>query len=90
MNREEDLVTLLDFCDAMASSIRGDWSDPRTQCRAIWDAHDIGHVLMGGDTTSSWSHAREVLRWDDGMGEAWPDVVHRMSALIRRLEEQNA
>lgn len=28
---------LLDRIDSLVSDIRGDWTDPRTECRAIWD-----------------------------------------------------
>lgn len=33
---ENTPLEIVDKISAMASSIREDWSDPRTECRAIW------------------------------------------------------
>ena len=30
----------------MASSIRGDWTDPRTECREIWRLCDLLHAMI--------------------------------------------
>lgn len=88
MTDEADLMTLIDFCNGMADRIRGDWSDPRSD--AIWDAHDMAHVILGGDRQrKDWMNARVLARPDDSLGEAWEDVYRRMEDLIRRLEARN-
>lgn len=90
MSNEADLMTLIDFCNGMADRIRGWWSDPRSECRAIWDAHDMAHVILGGDRQrKDWMNARAFARPDDSLGEAWEDVYRRMEDLIRRLEARN-
>ena len=33
---EDTVVQMADKISAMASSIRGDWTDPRSECREIW------------------------------------------------------
>jgi len=33
---EDTIEQIIDKISAMASSIRGDWSDPRSECRCIW------------------------------------------------------
>jgi hypothetical protein len=86
--REEQLMTIIDFCNEMASDIRGDWTDPRTQCRAIWDAHDLAHVLLGGDRTRSWTYLRAMLQPvpDYAPTPAWTDVRMRMATLLKEME----
>ncbi len=85
-----DLVTIVDFCNEMATSIRNDYTDPRSEARAIWDAHDMAHVLTGGDRTRKpWS-----VDWTLGDGEfdeeqfspAASDVFRRMKELRDRME----
>ena len=36
----DPLVSALNECRENASIIRGDWTDPRNECRAIWSAVD--------------------------------------------------
>lgn len=68
MSNEADLMTLIDFCKGMADRIRGWWSDPRSECRAIWDAHDMAHVILGGDRQrKDWMNARAFVG-RDGFG----------------------
>lgn len=87
MSREDDLMTLIDFCNEMATSIRSDWSDPRSECRAIWDAHDMGHVVLGGDRVRNpWGYAHGQLLDDpEYPSQQWPDVRLRMTELHDRL-----
>lgn len=33
---ENTVEEIIDKINAMASSIRNDWTDPRSECRAIW------------------------------------------------------
>lgn len=33
---ENTKIEVIDKIHAMASSIRNDWTDPRSECRAIW------------------------------------------------------
>ena len=33
---ENSPIEIIDKISAMASSIRGDWTDPRSECREIW------------------------------------------------------
>lgn len=92
MSTEEDLIILIDFCEEMATRIRNDWSDPRTECRAIWDAHDMAHFLTGGDRTrKDWGHVRLFARdsTEDKDGASWPDVRRRLLDLYNRLEAQS-
>lgn len=88
MSITDDLITIVDFCNEMATSIRGDWSDPLSECRTIWDAHDIAHVLTGGDRKiADWSHARAFSNGDDEddrFSASWPDVRRRMAEVIKR------
>ena len=90
---EDDLMAIIDFCHEMGTSIRADWSDPRNECRAIWDAHDIAHVLTGGDARDdAWRDAHLALKHrpddDENLSEAWPDVKRRMVDVIQRAEEK--
>ncbi|MBI5289944.1 MAG: hypothetical protein HY873_13305 [Chloroflexi bacterium] len=85
-----ELLTLIDFCDQMATRIRADWTDPRRECRAIWDAHDMAHVIHGEDRVRTWQDMEAVLALPDdegGFGEAWPDVRRRTYDLLCRLRE---
>lgn len=87
---EEDLMTIVDVCDAMAR--RADWmKNPSLEHGAIWDAHDIAHVLAGGDLTrGSWTALRSALEQPDPFGyfgPAWPDVRLRMADVLARAEE---
>lgn len=67
-----DLETLIDFCNEAAGSGAKE---------VIRDAHDIMHVLFGGDRTREWAWVADWLnlptnpRWTT---DAWPDVKIRM------------
>jgi len=73
-----DLETLIDFCNEAAGSGAKE---------VIRDAHDIMHVLLGGDKTREWDWVADWLllptnpRWTT---EAWPDVKIRMLDVFAR------
>ena len=91
MTSTDDLITLVDFCNEMATiirgdwaDIRGDWTDPRTECRAIWDAHDLAHFLTGGDAQRDWTYIRSASMFDSGDGPGIREVMGRVRELIER------
>lgn len=87
---EDDFMTIIDFCDAMARAFtethRGGL---RYMAFAVSQAHDIAHVLEGGDRMLSWHTVRGILednpQWE--FGPAWPDVRQRMTDVLKRAEE---
>lgn len=82
-----DLITCIDFCDAMVWGIDRGGDDVSVLTLAIRDAHDIAHVLEGGDKTRDWNTVKWLCEQDDpAFGPAWPDVRRRMAELIERLE----
>lgn len=88
----EDLVTIIDYCNEMAARIRSDWTDPRTECRAIFDVHDMAHALTGGDVTRApWNYAKGWAEDEDDYGTAaWADVIRRFDELHSRLMKDTA
>lgn len=86
-----DYMTIIDFCDAMARAFtehhRGGL---KYMVYAVRQAHDIAHVLEGGDKTLSWHTVRGLLESSDTnrqFGPAWPDVRLRMVDVLARAEE---
>ena len=79
-----DLLTLIDFCNLVIVTI---YSDYDSRC-AIRDAHDMAHVLTGGDRARDWTSIKYVLKYDEGYWpeSAGPDVRLRMRELLERLE----
>lgn len=73
-----DARVLLDFCNEAAGSGAKE---------VIRDAHDVMHVLLGGDKTREWAYVADWLllptnpRWTT---EAWPDVKIRMLDVFAR------
>lgn len=89
--RCEDLMTLLDFCNEAAWWVNDMWhpagnSSPKPEVDAIRDAHDMAHVILGGDRTRDWiAFADAITGWPEDMGtEAWPDVQRHCLALFQR------
>lgn len=74
----EDLMTIIDFCNEAAGV---------GSVEAIRDAHDIAHVLLGGDKTREWLFISNWLNLaaPRNCTQAWPDVQDRMSVLFERL-----
>jgi hypothetical protein len=85
VNVTEDLITLIDFCDLMATCIRDDYEDPRGECRAIWDAHDMAHARTGGDALRHpWGHFRAHCH-EGGESVATDEILRRANDLHARL-----
>ena len=76
-----DLLCIIDFCHEVAHG-KGSL--------AIMDAHDIAHVLLGGDRTRKWEWAKDWTSQPKprDVTQAWPDVRVRMKELIERLEKK--
>jgi len=70
----EDLVTIVDFCNEAAGV---------EAVEVIRDAHDIMHVLTGGDRTREWGWMNDWLGLLSPRNKtpAWLDVRFRMSAV---------
>ena len=47
----EKLTPLVNRCGELFSDIRGDWSDPRTECREGWAVCDQMRALLAPETT---------------------------------------
>lgn len=86
MSIQDDLITLIDAADYAASVIRNDWQDPRIEVRAIWDCHDLAHVLTGGDGhRRPWRFLSDLFYYPDGAGAtSYSDVRERVLALLER------
>lgn len=88
--REEDLVTLLDVCDVVAWRLSySDGDRHYSYGQALFDAHDMAHVLTGGDAIrAQWPAFAAVLmeqdRWDP---PSFPDVAERAHDLLARLRK---
>lgn len=84
LDKEQALVTLIDFADEMAQA----QSDYRRS--AIYDAHDMAHVLLGGDRQRAhWHSVGLMLQEGDSapfMSQAWPDIKRRMLTLKEHLD----
>lgn len=79
----DDLLTIVDFCHEMSH----DTGFAGENYPEVADAHDLAHVLTGGDKTHTWNLA---FGWapDDGVfTDAAPDVFRRMDELILRLRK---
>lgn len=95
----EDMVTLLDVCDVVAHRL---WDPKRLptsgyramrelHLRAVIEAHDMGHVLTGGDATRRpWGAFEAALTYRIlGDPPAIEDVVERATALLSRMRVQS-
>lgn len=82
IQQRDDLVTIVDFCDAMARLE----DVPRFMLEhAIFVCHDIAHVLLGAEPTDDWLD----FKWLIGnrlIGELPYDVRRRMAEVIERAE----
>lgn len=78
-----DLMTIIDFCNEMAIDIKPHYS---IMLRAIEDAHDLAHVLLGGDRIRSWRYLEVVLQAQPEYNPTatWPDVRLRMAEVFHR------
>lgn len=87
----DDLVTCIDFCDGVGLAIAAGWDDITILLDGICEAHDIAHVLTGGDRTMDWTTVLFLVADGDdqdnpAFGPAWPDVRRRMAEVIARAE----
>lgn len=79
----DDLVTLIDVCDAGGIETGADWTDPRWAVRAIYDAHDLAHTRTGGDShRKPWADLRAFCT-EESINA---DVRQRVLALLDRTE----
>lgn len=74
---ESDLMAIVDFCNEAAGVGAQE---------VIRDAHDIMHVLLGGDRTRAWCWMSD---WLDlytprNCTQAWPDVRIRMTEAFKK------
>lgn len=79
--RTDDLMTIIDFCDAMA----------RCEPNAVALAHELAHRLS--DETDRYVNFRRLKKYADSPdwlsslhGPAWPDVRRRMLDLLERTQ----
>lgn len=82
--QRDQLVTIIDFCNEMA------WSNWTFAKQAIFDAHDVAHVLLGGDRMrDTWRFMGEATTLPDHYGtKSFPDVKRRIQAIIAEQESQ--
>jgi hypothetical protein len=81
MNEEAEAI--IDMYDLLATRIREDWTDPRSQLRAMWDLHDLWHSLNGGDSTRSpWPHLESELYVEMEDPLVAEDVIRRMKIVL--------
>lgn len=65
MNEElhRDMFRLLDFCADLAQEIRGNYTDPRDECKAIADACDLAYALGGDESARApWIYAKNYCQ----------------------------
>ncbi len=77
---EEDLMTIIDFIHDVVLRY------PEGPLPEVADAHDLAHVLLGGDKTREWDF-EVALDWDVGGAESWPDVKRRFLAVLGKVDQ---
>lgn len=94
----EDLMTIIDFCNEIRASEESNLGDKWYDMTSLAEAHDIAHVLMGGDSVVSppygsdtkWHFSKIMCKEEDGdlwgHTDAWPDVRRRMADVITKAE----
>lgn len=54
--QKQTIITILDYIDKLTSDIRGDWNDPRSQCREIWEAVSRAKEFLGEKIEKPYRH----------------------------------